>query len=43
MPRNYPIKTVESFETEMQMHKKYQKIPMGQPIYQKDQNSSFAS
>lgn len=37
-----PINTTESFETQHPM-KKYRGVPVGQPIYKQDANSSFAS
>jgi hypothetical protein len=37
-----PINTTESFETQHPMNH-YRGVPVGQPIYPKDANSSFAS
>lgn len=37
-----PINTAESFDSQHPMNR-YRQVPMGQPIYPKDANSSFAS
>jgi hypothetical protein len=37
-----PINTAESFESQQPIHR-YRNVPVGQPVYQKDANSSFAS
>lgn len=37
-----PVNTTESFETQHQMNR-FRGVPVGQPIYKQDANSSFAS
>lgn len=37
-----PINTTESFDSQHPMHR-YRQVPVGQPVYPKDANSSFAS
>ena len=41
MRRELPINTSESLESQQPMRRK--PIPVGQPLYEKDANSSFAS
>lgn len=40
--QRFPVNTTESFETQHPMNR-YRGVPVGQPIYPIDANSSFAS